>query len=610
MVKNTLLWLVVIGVLVLVFSGFDQSSEPDNLNYSEFVTAVSENQVASVEIDGEQITGEKKNGSSFETIRPAVSDDQLMPMLRENQVEVQGTAPKRQSVLMQLLIASFPILLIIGLFLFFMRNMQGGAGGKGGGPMSFGKSKAKMLTEDQIKVNFEDVAGCEEAKTELQEIVEFLKNSKKYRKIGAKIPKGALLLGPPGTGKTLLAKAAATSSDANFISVKGPEIVSKWVGESERGIREIFRRARQASPCIIFLDEMDSIAGSRQLETTGNHDQKLVSQLLTELDGIQELEDVIVIGATNRIDMIDPAIMRGGRFDKIINVGIPDKDAIKEIIKIHTDVLPKQTRKLINKKENMARIIQLTDGFTGADIASVTSKLVTMILEKHQKEMKDIETWKKKENKLLKKFKNEKRKWTSEKYPELNYNFDLYPEPLRSKRLNKISKKAEQDDTGTEWNNKEEEVRQAIRKMLEKNTDTNWLSNKYDDRKQFNKLKFDKDGKVIITLDTINVNELTVKENMEKETDTEHVRNEEIQLTKLKDDLQKEVNEKIEKIYNDFGQELFDQLNDLVEEKMLRYRLKIEEIETAIVGIREIKEGKPRELSMPRQVVKKTGFYG
>ena len=361
---------------------------------------------------------------------------------------------------------------------------------------------------------------------------------------------------------------------------------------------------------ILFLDEMDSIASSRQLETTGNHDQKLVSQLLTELDGIQELEDVIVIGATNRIDMIDPAIMRGGRFDKIINVGIPDKDAIKEIIKIHTDVLPKQTRKLINKKENMARIIQLTDGFTGADIASVTSKLVTMILEKHQKEMKDIETWKKKENKLLKKFKNEKRKWTSEKYPELNYNFDLYPEPLRSKRLNKISKKAEQDDTGTEWNNKEEEVRQAIRKMLEKNTDTNWLSNKYDDRKQFNKLKFDKDGKVIITLDTINVNELTVKENMEKETDTEHVRNEEIQLTKLKDDLQKEVNEKIEKIYNDFGQELFDQLNDLVEEKMLRYRLKIEEIETAIVGIREIKEGKPRELSMPRQVVKKTGFYG
>lgn len=214
--KNTLLWLVVIGVLVLVFSGFDQSTEPDNLNYSEFVTAVSESQVASVEIDGEQITGEKKNGSAFETIRPAVSDDQLMPLLRENQVDVEGTAPKRQSVLMQLLIASFPILLIIGLFLFFMRNMQGGAGGKGGGPMSFGKSKAKMLTEDQIKVSFEDVAGCEEAKEEVVEVVEFLRDPDRFTKLGATIPRGILMVGPPGTGKTLLARAIAGEAKVPF----------------------------------------------------------------------------------------------------------------------------------------------------------------------------------------------------------------------------------------------------------------------------------------------------------------------------------------------------------------------------------------------------------
>jgi len=220
MVKNTLLWLVVIGVLVLVFSGFDQSSEPDNLNYSEFVTAVSENQVASVEIDGEQIIGEKKNGSSFETIRPAVTDEQLMPLLRENQVEVQGTAPKRQSVLMQLLIASFPILLIIGLFLFFMRNMQGGAGGKGGGPMSFGKSKAKMLTEDQIKVNFDDVAGCEEAKEEVVEVVEFLRDPDKFTKLGATIPRGILMVGPPGTGKTLLARAIAGEAKVPFFQFR------------------------------------------------------------------------------------------------------------------------------------------------------------------------------------------------------------------------------------------------------------------------------------------------------------------------------------------------------------------------------------------------------
>ncbi|HAM60471.1 MAG TPA: cell division protein FtsH, partial [Psychrobacter sp.] len=304
MVKNTLLWLVVIGVLVLVFSGFDQSSEPDNLNYSEFVTAVSENQVASVEIDGEQITGEKKNGSTFETIRPAVADEQLMPMLRENQVEVEGTAPKRQSILMQLLIASFPILLIIGLFLFFMRNMQGGAGGKGGGPMSFGKSKAKMLSEDQIKVNFTDVAGCEEAKEEVVEVVEFLRDPDKFTKLGATIPRGILMVGPPGTGKTLLARAIAGEAKVPFFSISGSDFVEMFVGVGASRVRDMFEQAKKSAPCIIFIDEIDAVGRHRGSGMGGGNDEReqTLNQLLVEMDGFEGNEGVIVIAATNRAD--------------------------------------------------------------------------------------------------------------------------------------------------------------------------------------------------------------------------------------------------------------------------------------------------------------------
>ena len=314
MVKNTLLWLVVIGVLVLVFSGFDQSSEPDNLNYSEFVTAVSE-------IDGEQITGEKKNGSSFETIRPAVSDDQLMPMLRENQVEVQGTAPKRQSVLMQLLIASFPILLIIGLFLFFMRNMQGGAGGKGGGPMSFGKSKAKMLTEDQINVNFEDVAGCEEAKEEVVEVVEFLRDPDKFTKLGATIPRGILMVGPPGTGKTLLARAIAGEAKVPFFSISGSDFVEMFVG----------------------------VGASRVRDFEGN-------------------EGVIVIAATNRADVLDKALLRPGRFDRQVQVGLPDIKGREQILKVHLKKLPNTI------SVDASSLARGTPGFSGAQLANLVNE--------------------------------------------------------------------------------------------------------------------------------------------------------------------------------------------------------------------------------------------
>ena len=370
MVKNTLLWLVVIGVLVLVFSGFDQSSEPDNLNYSEFVTAVSENQVASVEIDGEQITGEKKNGSAFETIRPAVSDDQLMPMLRENQVEVQGTAPKRQSVLMQLLIASFPILLIIGLFLFFMRNMQGGAGGKGGGPMSFGKSKAKMLTEDQINVNFEDVAGCEEAKEEVVEVVEFLRDPDKFTKLGATIPRGILMVGPPGTGKTLLARAIAGEAKVPFFSISGSDFVEMFVGVGASRVRDMFEQAKKSAPCIIFIDEIDAVGRHRGSGMGGGNDEReqTLNQLLVEMDGFEGNEGVIVIAATNRADVLDKALLRPGRFDRQVQVGLPDIKGREQILKVHLKKLPNTI------SVDASSLARGTPGFSGAQLANLVNE--------------------------------------------------------------------------------------------------------------------------------------------------------------------------------------------------------------------------------------------
>ena len=389
MVKNTLLWLVVIGVLVLVFSGFDKSSEPDSLNYSEFVTAVSENQVASVEIDGEQITGEKKNGSEFETIRPAVMDDELMPLLRENKVEVQGTAPKRQSVLMQLLIASFPILLIIGLFLFFMRNMQGGAGGKGGGPMSFGKSKAKMLTEDQIKVNFEDVAGCEEAKEEVVEVVEFLRDPDKFTKLGATIPRGILMVGPPGTGKTLLARAIAGEAKVPFFSISGSDFVEMFVGVGASRVRDMFEQAKKSAPCIIFIDEIDAVGRHRGSGMGGGNDEReqTLNQLLVEMDGFEGNEGVIVIAATNRADVLDKALLRPGRFDRQVQVGLPDIKGREQILKVHLKKLPNTIG------VDAHALARGTPGFSGAQLANLVNEAALFAARRNKRsvDMNDFE---------------------------------------------------------------------------------------------------------------------------------------------------------------------------------------------------------------------------
>ena len=389
MVKNTLLWLVVIGVLVLIFSGFDQRSEPDTMNYSEFVTAVSNDQVVKVKIDGEQIKGEKKNGSEFETIRPAISDNSLMPMLIEHDVEVQGAAPERQSVMMQLLIASFPVLLIIGLFLFFMRNMQGGGGGRVGGPMSFGKSKAKMLTEDQIKVTFDDVAGAEEAKQEVVEVVDFLRDPDKFTKLGATIPRGILMVGPPGTGKTLLAKAIAGEAKVPFFSISGSDFVEMFVGVGASRVRDMFEKAKKNAPCIIFIDEIDAVGRHRGAGMGGGKDEReqTLNQLLVEMDGFEGNDGVIVIAATNRVDVLDKALLRPGRFDRQVQVGLPDIKGREQILNVHLKKLPQTVGVDVNS------LARGTPGFSGAQLANLVNEaaLFAARRDKTHVDMNDFE---------------------------------------------------------------------------------------------------------------------------------------------------------------------------------------------------------------------------
>lgn len=367
--KNAVLWLVILGVLILIFSNISDHNKPSQMNYSEFVSAVHAGQIKQVTIDGEKITGEKKNGSGFETIRPAVQDPELMPGLIKNNVVVEGTAPQRQGVLMQLLIASFPVLLIILLFMFFMRNMGGGAGGKNG-PMSFGKSKAKMLAEDQIKINFKDVAGCDEAKQEVVEIVDFLKDPTKFKRLGASIPKGVLMVGPPGTGKTLLAKAIAGEAKVPFFSISGSDFVEMFVGVGASRVRDMFEQAKRHAPCIIFIDEIDAVGRHRGSGTGGGHDEReqTLNQMLVEMDGFEGNEGIIVIAATNRADVLDKALLRPGRFDRQVMVGLPDINGREQILGVHLKKLPSVT------SVDIKVLARGTPGFSGAELANLVNE--------------------------------------------------------------------------------------------------------------------------------------------------------------------------------------------------------------------------------------------
>ncbi|MDS1311234.1 MULTISPECIES: ATP-dependent zinc metalloprotease FtsH [Marinobacter] len=368
MAKNLVLWLIIAAVLLMVFQNFSPTTTGQQVNYSQFVEMVQQGQVNKVTIDGLEIQGTRGDGSQFQTIRPQVADNKLMDDLLANKVEVIGKEPERQSLWTQLLVAAFPILIIIALFVFFMRQMQGGGGGKG--PMSFGKSKARLMSEDQIKTTFADVAGVDEAKEDVKELVDFLRDPSKFQRLGGSIPKGVLMVGQPGTGKTLLAKAIAGEAKVPFFSISGSDFVEMFVGVGASRVRDMFEQAKKQSPCIIFIDEIDAVGRHRGAGMGGGHDEReqTLNQLLVEMDGFEGNEGVIVIAATNRPDVLDPALLRPGRFDRQVVVGLPDIIGREQILKVHMKKVP------LDENVEPALIARGTPGFSGADLANLVNE--------------------------------------------------------------------------------------------------------------------------------------------------------------------------------------------------------------------------------------------
>ncbi|MBT5826329.1 MAG: ATP-dependent zinc metalloprotease FtsH [Gammaproteobacteria bacterium] len=368
--KNVLLWVVIAVVLMSVFNNFGSRGTQKNeaLSYSQFIDAVKSGQVQNVILDDENgIKGELQGGEKFTSYAP--NDPHLVDDLLANGVEIKAQAADQESMLMQIFISWFPMLLLIGVWVFFMRQMQGGAGGKGG-PMSFGKSKARMLEEDQIKVTFADVAGCDEAKEEVEEMVDFLKDPAKYQKLGGKIPRGALMIGPPGTGKTLLARAIAGEAKVPFFTISGSDFVEMFVGVGASRVRDMFEQAKKHSPCIIFIDEIDAVGRQRGAGLGGGNDEReqTLNQLLVEMDGFEGNEGVIVIAATNRADVLDAALLRPGRFDRQVTVSLPDVKGREKILAVHMGKVPAADDVQIKY------IAQGTPGFSGADLANLVNE--------------------------------------------------------------------------------------------------------------------------------------------------------------------------------------------------------------------------------------------
>ncbi|MDD7804110.1 MAG: ATP-dependent zinc metalloprotease FtsH [Endozoicomonas sp. (ex Botrylloides leachii)] len=371
MAKNLILWVIIALVLLTVFKNFDgMHSSTQKIGYSEFVHMVENNQVSNVLVDGFTVTGQQNNGERFETnLPPTIPDNQLMNELLRSKVQVQAKPIEKQSIWTQLLVASFPILIILAIFMFFMRQMQGGGGGRGG-PMSFGKSKARLLPEDQIKTTFADVAGVEEAKEDVQELVDFLKDPGKFQRLGGRIPRGVLMVGPPGTGKTLIAKAIAGEAKVPFFTISGSDFVEMFVGVGASRVRDMFEQAKKQAPCIIFIDEIDAVGRHRGAGMGGGHDEReqTLNQLLVEMDGFDGNNGIIVISATNRPDVLDPALLRPGRFDRQVIVGLPDIRGREQIVKVHMRKVP------IADDVDASVIARGTPGFSGADLANLVNE--------------------------------------------------------------------------------------------------------------------------------------------------------------------------------------------------------------------------------------------
>ena len=365
--KNILVFIVIIVVLLSVVQGLSGVSgpPPERQDYSEFLRQVRSGQVERVVFKGERIDFGQRSPLANYTISPETDNNTLIGLLEENNVRFTAEEPESQSLIGQLLISSFPILLLIGVWIYFMRQMQGG--GSGRGAMSFGKSKARLLGEDQVGVTFADVAGVEEAKQEVEEVVDFLRDPSKFQRLGGKIPKGVLMVGPPGTGKTLLAKAIAGEAKVPFFTISGSDFVEMFVGVGASRVRDMFDQAKKQAPCIIFIDELDAVGRHRGAGLGGGHDEReqTLNQMLVEMDGFEGSEGIIVIAATNRPDVLDPALLRPGRFDRQVVVPLPDIRGREQILKVHMRKVP------LDDNVEPSIIARGTPGFSGADLANL-----------------------------------------------------------------------------------------------------------------------------------------------------------------------------------------------------------------------------------------------
>lgn len=396
MAKNLLLWMVIAAVLLTVFNNINQEPVTSQVTYSDFIREVRVGQVQSVNIAGVNISGVRNDNTRFSTTIPMIGDPQLLDDLFANGVEIRASEPERQSLWTQLLVASFPILIIIALFFFFMRQMQGGGAGGKGGPMSFGKSKAKLLGEDQIKVTFADVAGVDEAKEDVKELVDFLREPDKFQRLGGRIPRGILMVGQPGTGKTLLAKAIAGEAKVPFFSISGSDFVEMFVGVGASRVRDMFDQAKKQAPCIIFIDEIDAVGRHRGAGLGGGHDEReqTLNQLLVEMDGFEVNDGIIVIAATNRPDVLDPALLRPGRFDRQVVVGLPDIRGREQILKVHMRKVP------IADNVDPALIARGTPGFSGADLANLVNE-AALFAARSSRRLVTMEEFEKAKDKIM-----------------------------------------------------------------------------------------------------------------------------------------------------------------------------------------------------------------
>jgi cell division protease FtsH len=392
--KNLILWVVIAIVLMTVFNNFGPTnSGSQSVNYSDFINEVQQGQIRQVEIEGHTVDGLRSDGTRF-VVQTPPDDPKMLDDLLGNNVEVKVVEPNQHGLLMTIFINWFPMLLLIGVWIFFMRQMQGGGAGRGA--MSFGKSKARMLGEDQVKINFSDVAGVEEAKEEVAELVEFLRDPSKFQRLGGKIPSGVLMVGSPGTGKTLLAKAIAGEAKVPFFTISGSDFVEMFVGVGASRVRDMFDQAKKHAPCIIFIDEIDAVGRHRGAGLGGGHDEReqTLNQLLVEMDGFEGNEGVIVIAATNRPDVLDPALLRPGRFDRQVVVPLPDVRGREQILKVHMRKVPMAD----NAKAGV--IARGTPGFSGADLANLVNE-AALFAARANKRLVDMEDLEKAKDKIM-----------------------------------------------------------------------------------------------------------------------------------------------------------------------------------------------------------------